>query len=218
VKNLIFLLALGAAAQTGVPPRPALGNYPANDGIAGAAIVPSSPVAKIFTSAIAKDYVVVEFALYPPPGQSVNLQTLDFALNDGADSRAWPATPDEVAWHGQKPATSATQVAHITVEAGIVVGTRTDPYTGRQEHGVATYGGVAVDNRPTPPPPRPGPADDPYAVEGRLRRMAFPGGQADQPAAGYLYFPRVSKKPKAGAYRLEFSLRGERKELTLPLK
>ena len=48
--------------------------------------------------------------------------------------------------------------------------------------------------------------------------MAFPGGEADRPVAGYLYFPKASaKRSKSGAYGLEYSQNGERKELALPL-
>jgi hypothetical protein len=224
VRFFVYLLALAAAAQTGVPPRSASSEYPAHHeghGVAeGAAIVPASQVAKVFTSRIAKDYVVVEFALYPAAGPSADLHTLDFALNDGADSRTYPATPDEVAWHGQKPpATSSTQLAHITAEVGIVAGSRTDPYNGRQEHGVAGYGGVAVDNRPAPPPAQTGPVDDPWAVAGRLRRMMLPEGQTDQPVAGYLYFPRPSgRRPRNGSWGLEYSVGADRRELILPLR
>jgi len=217
---LVFLLALAAAAQTGVPPRATFRDYQAHNDSpgtpAGAAIVPAGQVAKVFTSLIAKDYIVVEFALYPAPGDTVDLQSLDFALTDGADFRSYPATPEEAAWHGKKPpSNTSTQLAHVTAEAGVIVGSRTDPYTGRQEHGVGTYGGVAVDNRPAPPPPQPSPADDPYAVEGRLRRMAFPGGRTDQPVAGYLYFPKSSRNPKNGVYRLEYSQGLDRRELTI---
>jgi len=47
--------------------------------------------------------------------------------------------------------------------------------------------------------------------------MALPSGTADRPVAGYLYFPKAAKKPK-GAYGLEYSLGGTRKELPLALK
>lgn len=207
-----------AAAQTGVPPRPACSDYPAHNGSAGASLVPPNQISKVFSNSVARDYIVVEFALCPAPGQTIDLSSLDFALNDGADSRSYPATPEEAAWHGKKPQGSISQGPHVVAEAGVIVGSRTDPVTGRPEHGVATYGGVGVDNRPAPPTAPPAPADDPYAIEGRMRRMAFPAGTTDRPVAGYLYFPKASaKKPKA-AYGLEYSIGGARKELALPLK
>jgi len=219
VRRLVFLLAAAAAAQTGVPPRLASTEYPARNDLVGAVIVPASQVAKVFSDPIAKDYVVVEIAVYPVTGQSVDLQTLDFALNDGSGARSYPATPEEAAWHGHKPVTSnASQGPHLVGEAGVLVGTHTDPSTGRQTHGVATYGGVGVDSRPLPPAAQPSPADDPHTIEGRLRRMAFPGGQTDRPVAGYLYFPKGSKRPKGGAYGLEYSQGSDRKELAVPLK
>ena len=210
MRHLVFLLALTAAAQTGVPPRPASSDYPAHNDKAGGAIVPSAQVAKVFSGAIARDYVVVEFAIYPANGQDIDLQSLDFALNDGADSRAYPATPEEAAWRRRRQNTSSSQGPHVVAEAGVIVGSHTP---------TVVYGGVGMDNRPAPPPPPPSPADDPYAIEARLRRTAFPSGRADRPAAGYLYFPKASaKRPKTGAYGLEYSLSGERKELALPLR
>jgi hypothetical protein len=207
MRHVVFFLALTAAAQSGVPPRPASNDYPAHSDRSGAAIVPPLQVSKVFSNAIARDYIVVEFAFYPAGGQDIDLQSLDFALNDGADSRAYPATSNEAAWHGVKPP-SSSQGPHILAEAGVIVGS----------HGTsAVYGGVGVDNRPAPPPPAP--ADDPYAIEARLRNMALPGGRADRPVAGYLYFPKASsKRPKGNAYGLEYSLNGERKQLVLPLK
>jgi hypothetical protein len=59
------------------------------------------------------------------------------------------------------------------------------------------------------------PADDPYAVEGRLRRMEFPGSQTDRPVAGYLFFPKASSKKPVS---LEYSWSGARRELALPPK
>ena len=210
MRRLVFLLALTAAAQTGVPPRLASSDYPAHNDNAGASIVPATQVAKVFSSAIAKDYIVVEFAIYPAAGQDIDLQSLDFALNDGADSRAYPATPEEAAWHGHKPNSSSIQGPHIVAEAGVIVGSHTPPIV---------YGGVGVDNRPAPPPPPPTPADDPYVIEARLRNMALPNGRTDRPVAGYLYFPKASaKRPKSGVYSLEYSQSGERKQLALPLK
>jgi hypothetical protein len=182
----------------------------------GASIVPASQVAKRFTTRISKDYVVIEVALYPRNGQPTDLHTSDFALNSGTDSRNYPATSQEVAWHGQRPPRPAAQGTHVVAEAGVEFGARTNPATGKTEHGAAAYGGAGVDNRP-PTPAAPDPANDPDAVEGRLLRMALPEGQIDRPSAGYLYFPRPTKAAN-GAVRLECSHNGERKELALSTK
>ena len=217
ISLIACLLACAAAAQTGLPPRSVVTAYPAHEGQLGAAIVPASQVAKVFTNAIAKDYVVVEVAVFPENAPSLDLAALDFALNFGSDSRSYPATPEEAAWHGHQSSPATSQGPRMIGEVGVSGGTRTDPVTGRTEHGVATYGGVGVDNRPAPPvaPGTANPADDPYAVEGRLRRMAFPGGQTDRPIAGYLYSPKTSSKKPVS---LEYSWGGLRKVLPLPLK
>jgi len=213
--SLLSLLAYAAAAQTGLPPRALVTDYAAHDSVPGAAIVPTSQVAKVFSGSVAKDYIVVEVAIFPENGTPVDLQALDFALNTGADNRCYPATPEEAAWHGQKQPGIPAQGPRVVTEAGILIGTRTDPVTGRAERGVATYGGVGIDNRPAPPAPAASPANDPYAIEGRLRRMALPAGQTYRPVAGYLYFPKVSARKTA---TLEYSQNGIRKELALPLK
>ena len=170
----VSLLAYAAAAQTGVPPRAFVTDYPAHDAVLGAAIVPASQVAKVFSGTVAKDYIVVEAAVFPGNAQSLDLVALDFALNMGSDNRCYPATPEEAAWHGRQQPGIPPQGPRVVGEAGVLVGTRTDPVTGRAEHGVATYGGVGVDNRPPPPAPSASasPANDPFAIEGRLRRMA----------------------------------------------
>jgi hypothetical protein len=205
-----------------LPPRSSVADYPAHDAPLGAAIVPASQVSKVFTSAIAKDYVVVEVAVFPENASSVDLAALDFALNFDADSRGYPATPEEAAWHGRQPPTIMSQGPRVVSEVGVSVGTRTDPVTGRAEHGAATYGGIGVDNRPLSPTTAPPgtPADDPNAVEGRLRRMAFPADWADRPIAGYLYFPKAAspKNSVKKATSLEYSWGGLRKVLPLPLK
>jgi len=176
VRRLILLLALtcAAGAQIGVPPRPACSDYPAHHGPAGAAIVPGSQVAKVFSSSTAHDYVVVEFALCPAAGLSIDLASLDFALNDGADSRSYAATPEEAAWHGKKPPGATSSGPDVVAEADVMVGSRIDPTTGRSEHGVATYGGVGVDNRPAPPSPPPAPADDPTRSKAECEEWRFP--------------------------------------------
>ncbi len=220
----LMFLPCTLAGQTGVPPRPSALDYPGHEetrGIAvGAGIVPAAQLAKVFSSSVAKNYIVVEFAVYPAPGESADLDKLDFALNSGNDARVFPATAEEVAWRGQKQnaAPQSTGGIHVVTELGIEAGSRTNPSTGKAEHGIATYGGIGVDNRPSPPPAPAGSQDDIYAVEGRLRRMAFPAGQSSAPAAGYLYFPMPAKRPKNGVIGLEYSRNGERRELRLPLK
>lgn len=221
--SLGLLVAGAAAAQTGVPPRPAGADYAAHETLrevaVGAAIIPASQVAKVFTSRIAKDYVVIEVALYPK-NASIDISNSDFALNWG-DSRSYPSTTQEVAWHGQKTSQpSTTQGTHVVAEAGISFGTRTNPETGQTQHGTATYGAVGVDNRPSPSAPPPNPANDPDVVEGRLLRMALPEGRIDRPSAGYLYFPRAPKASgsMSGALRLEYTQDRERGELVLSTK
>jgi hypothetical protein len=74
----VLQLAIAAAAQTGVPPRSACSDYPSHSGPAGASIVPADQIGKVFSKSIARDYVVLEFAVCPPPGQSIDLSSARF--------------------------------------------------------------------------------------------------------------------------------------------
>ncbi len=207
MKRFIGLLAIAAAPLVmwpGLPPRLSLANYTAHDQLVGASVLPSGQVAKVFSDWVARDYVVVEVAVFPASGQAVDLDALDFALDNGAGARTFATIPEP------KPQPSSGQSVHLITEAGVSVGSK----AANGSKGIAGYGAVAVDNRPAPPP---APANDPYALEARLRQMAFPAGQTDQPAAGYLYFPKPGKAPsKANSgYVLEYSLGAVRKTMSL---
>src|SRR5215472_12556305 len=230
MKRVLWLCAAGALAlaDTGTSIRPSPSDYSSHESVRYATIAANymtpSQVATVFSGAVSKNFAVVEIAVFPEQGRTFDLEALDFALKTESGDRLFAVTPEEAAWHGKKqPSSSAppsdpTRGVNVITEAGVGYGTRTNPVTGRTDHGVATYGGVGVDNRPAPPmPSQTSSADATYALEGKLRGLELQEGQTTRPVSGYLYFP-LSRKPKNGPLILEYSRSGERAALTLSVR
>ncbi|MDZ4801988.1 MAG: hypothetical protein SGI92_27855, partial [Bryobacteraceae bacterium] len=135
------------------------------------------------------DYVVVEVALYPKDGKSVDLTTIDFALRgDGRMIR--PVDPRSIANIHQKRANKRGSDLVLYPTVGMSTGTW------------GTGGGVGVgvgQGRSRGPASTPRDRD---VMEMELEEKALQDGQAAKPVAGYLYFP-VGKK-KAAGYDLEY--------------
>ena len=215
--------------DTGTSVRPNASDYDAHqtirEAIIAASILPATQVSRLFSNAVGKKYTVVEIAVYPQssPQNSggFDVVALDFALKTGPDDRVYAVTPEQVAWQGKRapdPSNPSMTGVHVVTEAGIAVGTRTNPATGRTEHGIATYAGVEVDDRPqSNPQPQSGSADSTYVLEGKLRGLELQEGQTTRPISGYLYFAGP-KKQKTTPLVLEYSRSGERALLSLPDK
>jgi hypothetical protein len=215
--------------DTGTSVRPNASDYDAQQTIRNATIAASilsaAQVARLFSSAVARKYTVVEIAVYPQSSRGFDVTALDFALKTGPDDRIYASTSEQVAWQGRRaPDPSNPSLGgglngvHVVTEAGVAVGTRTNPATGRTEHDIATYGGVEVDNRPqSNPPPQSGSNDSTYVLEGKLRGLELQEGQTTRPISGYLYFAGP-KKQKTTPLVLEYSRSGERALLSLPNK
>jgi hypothetical protein len=251
IRSASFVLPLWLCVQagdTGVTPRGAPANYPAHQETASASLAAArlkpDQVAKTFNAEIERNYIVVEVALYPKDGTSVDVTLFDFSLRFGGQQETRPDTPEQAAvWREKDPIKDKVQV---TSETGVVIGSQTDPVTGRRTTGVGTYEatGVAIgtrppgecgadprcpDNRPDPrtppggyPDPRyPNPAPrgpDPRLVEDRLHALALPEVRTSKPVAGYLYFAKPQKKTKDNSLELLYSKSGSTVTLSLPAK
>jgi hypothetical protein len=172
--------------------------------------------AKIFTPETGRNYVVVEVAVYPKDGATVEVQWFDFAMRFGGQQETRPDTPQEAAvpWREK---TGIKDNVQVTSEAGVIVASQKDPLTGRRTTSVGTYEGVGVGvGQPPPDPHASGP--DPRVIEDRLRALALPEGKTSQAVAGYLYFARPSKKPKDKSLDLIYSNDGASVDLPLPVK
>jgi hypothetical protein len=190
----VLLASLAAADDTVIAPRPKPTDYPAHDSVKtavlAAAIVSPDQVKKIFSADTAKQYVVVEVAVYPEAGHSFDVDLLDFELNTG-DQMVRASEPRDIgtAWPSAKSPSIGTRGPNVTAESGVIVDRETDPVTGRPRTSVGTYQGVAVSNYPRPdPPPQQSTNSKQSDTEDKMRRLALLEGAAKAPVAGYLYF------------------------------
>src|SRR5579859_1076168 len=75
------------AADTGITPRRSPSDYPVHQDASHASIAAarmnSDRAAKLFTPEIARNYVIVEVAVYPRDGATVDVQWFYFALRFG---------------------------------------------------------------------------------------------------------------------------------------
>jgi len=199
---LAFALSLPALAQDpGVVPRPQPSDYPTHQSTRtatlAAALVPTRQIERMFSSDIAKHYIVLEVAVYPQNGQSIDVAWLDFGLRLG-DSVTYAEKPRDVAtpWPGKNP--SINRPVTVITETGVTYGRSSDPVNGKRS-GWGVYEGVGVTNDPraASPPSPPRQDSDPRMVEDRIRENILPEGRTTNPVAGYLFFPQSkAKRPK----------------------
>ena len=216
----VFLACLAAADDTAVSPRSKPADYPAHDSVKTAvlagAIGPPEQVKKLFSNETAKNYVVVEVAIYPENGLSFDMDLLDFELKTG-DQMVRASEPRDIGtqWPSAKNPTIGNRGPNVTSETGVIVDRETDPITGRPRTSVGTYQGVAVSNYPRPdnPPPQrtnPNPSD----AADKMRRLALPEGPAKTPVAGYLYFRHP--RQKQDSFTLNYTNDDESIDLKFP--
>jgi hypothetical protein len=194
-----LLAALAWADDAPVSPRSNPSDYPAHDSLKTAAIaatiVPSEQVKKLFSADTAKAYVVVEVAVYPEAGNSLDVDLIDFALRTGEQVvRASEPRDIGTAWPSAKNPSIGSRGPNVTAETGVIVDRETDPITGRPRTSVGTYESVAVSNYPRNDPPPPPPSKSSGDVDAKIRKMALPQGPAKAPVAGYLYFRYRARK------------------------
>jgi hypothetical protein len=200
---LILAASLAAADDTAVSPRPKPADYPVHESakaaVIAASIVPPEQVKKIFSGDIAKQYVVVEVAVYPQDGKSMEVDLFDFELKAGEQIvRASEPRDFTTAWPSAKNPSIGNRGPNVTAETRVIVAHDTDPVTGRPRTGVGTYEGVAVSNYPRPDPPAQSTTNSKQSdVEDKIRQMALPEGPAKTPVAGYVYFRYRAHKQDA---------------------
>jgi hypothetical protein len=221
---LIFTVSLLLnAGDQGVPPRVRPSDYQAHqstkDAILAAAIVPSRQIEKMFSADIARQYVVVELAIYPQNGHTFDTDWFDFGLKVG-DTVAYVEKPREVATPWPEKNRVPDKPVTVITEAGVVYSRTSDPVYGRRS-GWGTYEGVGVTNDPRaaapPPPPRQGP--DPQIVEQHVRETMLSEGRTTTAVAGYLFFPQYKQKHRKGdAIELQWSKGDASVILRLPEK
>jgi len=198
-----------ATDHSGVRPRAAAKDYPAYDSADGitiaAAVVPSGKVQHQLSREMVKaGYTVLEIAVYPDPGRSVNVSCDNFSMAVGSSQdMARAETPEVVASaidsdkRMKEPKIPPPVQVHGEETIGASTGGGRDPLTGRRYPGsVYTESGVGVgvgDPRGAgPPPDNPGMGGaSPQSVYHKLEQNALPEGKTTKAVAGYVYFPKV---------------------------
>ncbi len=190
---LAFSLLL--SAQDGVPPRNRPSDYAVHQQIQSATIaasrVTASQIEKMFSPDVARQYVVLEIAIYPTDSFTVDWN--DFALKIG-DTVVHPEKPRDVVTPWPEKQTADPNRPKVITETGVVYSRTNDPVNGKRS-GWGTYESVGVTNDPraTNPPPAPRQGPDSQIVEQRVREKMLPERQTRAPLAGYLFFPQYAK-------------------------
>jgi len=218
----LLTLPLIADAPKGTVPRSAADRYAAHaeaDGAAlGASLLSAKEVHKVFTTDLNRCCRVVEVALYPANGKSVDVSPDNFVLRlAGTDTAAKPSSAVVLAAQLQDKNRNEIADTGVTTVGEVHGGyeSGTDPITGQRVHGVEAGGGVGVGVGNTQPAPRPGSTDrDRYAMEMELNEKALPDDTVSAPVAGYLYFS-FSKDNKKASHQLEYILNGRKISLKL---
>jgi hypothetical protein len=201
-----ILLMVASAADTGVPPRGDSTDYPvhgpADTATIAADIVPPNEVAKMFSSDISKQYIVVEVAIYPGNAVPFDVESVDFALRVGQHVGRADRPIDVVPWAERRDA--ARLPVDVTTETGVIYQRSSDAVYGHQQS-VGTYTGVAVSEPGQNVPPPPTPQADPRVIYDRVRRSSLAEGATKTVIAGYLYFPQYAKRRKSDAIELKYA-------------
>ncbi len=200
----LLIACLTARAGDGVHPLGNPSDYQAHQdektATIAATVLSQDQIKKVFGADVGRRYLIVEVAVYPNP--SFEVDPFDFRLKDSNGDLMRPETPRDVSevWNEKDPRPSPEASNRPTVinEEGVAVGTGRDPYSGQRRTDVGTWSSTTVTNDPRAqgPPPAPKANPDGYAIAAKIHDFALPEGRARDAVAGYLYFPKPSKKGK----------------------
>jgi hypothetical protein len=205
--NLSFLVAAGLIAadlQRGLPARSQPDDYAAKAEtgklVVAATVMDPNQVRNEFSTSLNR-YQVLEVALYPAKGSTVDVSLLDFAVRvDGRLIR--PAAPRAIAGQNQKRAKDGQRDISVWPSVGVSTGS----------WGTGTNVGVGVGVGGNTPGP--GSTDrDRRTMEMELDDRGLQEGIADKPVAGYLYFPVGETR----ATKMELVYQQDTGEVTIPL-
>jgi len=212
MRLLVFCLCAGGLlAQSGTPPKPKPEDYEAHgqvrDASLGAEFMIHSFEGEGVTY-VAKDYLVVEVAVYPPKGGMVDVEPLAFTLRLDGKKLLHPHTIAMVRSTLEHPEwrdAPRVEAAAGTNGGGVVLGAPrpTGPTPTQPPRPTS----------PLPPPPI-DPGEDPRAPGvPRVQRVsaaellvqtALPEGKQTGPVSGYLYFPFTGKTRSLKSVELLF--------------
>lgn len=231
-RTVLVLFAAGFLplwAGDWVHPRGVATDYPAHATGAGvtlgARVLRPELVRQLFAADLNRGgYVVVELAIYPEAGKTADIVTQDFLLSQGSDENgsraASPLAVAEMLTQNREAKDRHPIGKDIALYPTADVGyeTGTDPMTGRRVSGTTTGVGmgVGIGGSPAGPPPPPGAvAYERDRMANELADRSFPDGIVSEPVAGYLYFPRPSKKAR-GPFDLTWYAPAGKVHLSVP--
>ena len=147
----------------------------------------------------AEEYVVVEVAVFGPPGTKLTLSQDQFSLRINGKKQAAPSEPFEVVFKSLKdpewiPPDTGDKKSKTSIGGG-------------------GGGGAAGDNSPPPVPHMP--LELRRAMESKVRRAAMPEGDRALPQAGLLFFSYRGKEK--GISSVELIYQGPAGKATLKL-
>lgn len=192
---LLFCTAV-ALAQNGTDPKPKAEDYEVHGQSKDVAIGAEFMIHSFSGSGqtyIAKDFLVVEVALYPPKGQTINVNEGRFALRiNGKKQLLPPAQPQMVAASLQHPEWQTgprLEGGGGLGDAGVILG-RPAPtqVPGGQQPRVPTQPRAPAPGNPSGIDPEPRVAAHELVVQ-----TALPEGPHRGPVSGFLYFPYKGK-------------------------
>jgi len=221
--GLMFALSVAQARASdvyGTEPRAEASRYPASAQQGqlniGAQLLTAEQIRRAFATELNRNYLVVEVAVFPGNGGSIDVSRSAFALRSaGGDAASKPSNPRAVAAMTQQRSSEGRDVTvYPQVGIGYESGRTYDPITGQERRGGGVYTsagvGVGVGPRESAQTEK-----DREVMELELTEKGLPEGSTHKPVAGYLYFPYPEKK-KSDAYQLECTLGGSK--MVLPLR
>jgi hypothetical protein len=205
VLGLLFACALVSQVRQGLPARSGPAGYPGKaegkDLVIAAEVMDPEQVRNEFATPLTATYQVLEVAIYPKKGSTIDLFTIDFGLRvDGRLLR--PADPSRIAARNQRKANERRKDITLWPAVGVSTGT----------WGTGTNVGVGVGVGDAPPGP--GSTDrDRHVMQTELDDRALQDGAVTKPVAGYLYFPVGEAKSDS----VELIYEQDGSELRIPL-
>jgi len=246
MKKAVLCLLISAllliAASPGIRPRADANSYPAHEQNAdfsvGAVLIPAAEAKKMFKLDLNHaGYVVIEVGVFPGSGKDVDLYPTDFTLFVGDKSAALrPVSADTIAEvlasTQTPPRPQGPRDVNTSVGASVGRASYPDPVTGRRTTGTVTdtEAGVGVggpapqpcrgydcdSTAPVPPASQPSPVQTANTISQDLWEKSLPDGKTAHPVAGYLYFPKPSRKAKDAGWELRYENADGKMRLPLP--
>jgi len=219
VTFVLLTVSLSAGDPNGIPPRPKPADHQAQatlDGFdAAASCLTRVAVAREFASDLNRGYVVIEVAIYPAQGKSVEIDPARVFLRVTEDSEPVRAAEPRTMARSLQKATAGDR--DIAVYPSIGVGYETaryDPSTGQTRPGGWTTDvgvGVGVGSGGSG-----GTDEDRKVIELELKEKGLPKGKVSAPVSGYVYFP--APQATVTSVVLDLTVGGQTTKLTLPRK